>query len=195
MVCACLVRQGTKYPPIYTEVLKKQLNAQGMSVIVLGDGDDADIELRHGYEGWWAKLELFSPEMKPFRPLVFIDLDSLVMGPIPDFPDKFLMCREWIPHCHDNISPCQSSMMYIPKEVDYIWEAIDANTTKTRGGDQAWLCQFSEGFIQDLYPDLIGSYRMTDKEKPVHKIVTFHGKPKPPDAEGWAKDVWTAYST
>lgn len=197
MVRAVIVRQGDKYPECYTRVLKKQFAEQGIDALVLGDGPDADIELGYPFlEGWWSKLELFSDELKDYRPFLYLDLDSLVLGPILEMPmDKFLMCREWHPQKDRWNGECQSSMMVIPKETSHIWNAITPETLEIRGGDQAWLCQFREGFIQDLYPDLIGSYRFGNKLQRVHNVVTFHGRPKPKDADGWAGEVWKAYNT
>jgi len=195
MVRAIIVRQGNKYDECYTKALKRQLKEQGIDALVLGDGPDADVKLRHGYEGWWAKLELFSPDLKAYRPFLYLDLDSIVLGAIPDIDsEKFMMCEEWNPTCHKR-NVCQSSMMWIPKEVDYIWESIDAQTIKTKGGDQAWLCQFNEEFLTEKYPYLVGSYKFGDMEEPKHNVVTFHGRPKMKDAGGWAEMVWKAYST
>lgn len=192
---AVIVRQGNKYGEEYTSLLKRQFAKQGIDAFVLGDGPDADIPLSYGYEGWWAKLELFSPGLKFLRPFWYVDLDSFILGKIPDLvSDEFLICREWHPVCYKTTSECQSSMMYVPRETDHIWNAIDESTTKTKGGDQAWLCQFADGFIQDLYPYLVGSYKFHNKDRPHHHVVTFHGKPKPKDAEGWPREIWKAYS-
>ena len=192
---AIIIRQGDKYGEEYTRILKSQLKEQGCDVTVFGDQEDADIKLSGQFTGWWSKLELFSPHLEALRPFLYVDLDSFVLGRIPkEWPDKFLMCREWNTRLHDNYSKCQSSVMWIPKDVDHIWNAIDVNTTKTIGGDQAWLQFFSEGFIQDLYPSLVGSYKLQNKEYPIHRIITFHGRPKAKDAEGWAEDLWHQYT-
>lgn len=193
---AVIVRQGDKYPPEYVDVLKKQLQEQGCEVTVLGDQEDADIKLSHGYTGWWSKLELFSPELKHLRPFLYVDLDSFVLGRIPEeWPDKFMMCREWHPKLHDMGIKVQSSVMWIPKDVDYIWEAIDYRTTTTTGGDQAWLQVFCKDYIQDLYPSLVGSYKFHNLEFPIHRIISFHGRPKPATAEGWPEEIWKRYTT
>lgn len=193
---AVIVRQGDKYTHQYVSALKTQLQEQGCEVCVLGDQEDADIKLSHGYKGWWSKLELFSPELKELRPFLYVDLDSFVLGRIPEeWPDKFMMCREWNPKLHDMNIKAQSSVMWIPKEVDHIWEAIDVNTTNTCGGDQAWLQFFCEAYIPDLYPTLVGSYKFNNKEFPINRIITFHGRPKMKDAEGWPEDIWKQYTT
>ncbi len=179
-----LVRQGKKYSEDYVKLLKSQLI--GHEVLVLGDQQDADIRLSHNLKGWWSKIELFSPELEKYRPFLYIDLDSYVLGPIPEFPDKFLMCREWWP---GSFAKAQSSVMFIPKHVD-IFKYFKPNDIHTKGGDQVWLQDYAEGFIQDYFPDLVGSYKLSNKEAPVNTIVTFHGRPKPPESEGWAKEIW-----
>lgn len=182
-----LVRQGNKYSEQYVKLLKSQINHE---VLVLGDQDDADIQLSHNLKGWWSKIELFSQEMEEYRPFLYIDLDSYVLGPLPEFDsEKFLMCREW---WTGSFCKAQSSMMWIPKHID-IFKYFKPEHIHTKGGDQAWLQDYCEGYIQDIYPNLIGSYKL-QKDCPTTTVVTFHGRPKPPDTEGWAKDIWMKHS-
>lgn len=184
-----LVRQGKKYSEGYVKLLKKQL--EGHEVLVLGDQKDADIRLIHNLRGWFSKIELFSPEMEKYRPFLYIDLDSYVLGEIPEFPDTFLMCREWWP---GSICKAQSSVMYISTKID-IFKFFKPQDIHTQGGDQRWLQDYAEGYIQDYFPNLVGSYKLHNKEQPINTIVTFHGRPKPPDTEGWAKEVWMKNSS
>lgn len=183
-----LVRQGNKYSEEYVDLLKSQL--QGHKVYVLGDQSDADIKLSYNSKGWWAKIELFSPELDHLKPFLYIDLDSYVLGTLPEFTsDKFLMCQEWWP---GSFCKCQSSVMWIVK--NDIFAKFKPQDIYTKGGDQRWLEPYCEGFIQDLYPNLVGSYKL-QKDKPETTIVTFHGRPKPPDSEGWAKEIWMKKSS
>lgn len=186
---AIIVRQGEKYSEDYTKVLTRQIKEHGGEPIVLGDGEDADIPLSYGYKGWWAKMEIFSDELKHLRPFLYIDLDSFVLGPLPEIPDKFYMCREWSPH----LTGCQSSVMIVPKETD-IWDKfIHDHEYEKYKGDQIWLSQYCENIIQEDFPGLAGSYKWENQEQPIHKIVTFHGRPKPHNATGWTKKVWDHY--
>lgn len=199
-----LVRQGD-YNRQYLKLLSEQITKHyGIAPICLTDIPtylcieqplkDKDLA------GWWAKMELFAPWNKHLRPFWYLDLDSFVMEEISyirDFDSKYFhMCREWA-----NISPkpswSQSSMMYVPDDiyVDTIWDKFmedKANNLKITGGDQVFLSFMKKKHIQDVFPDLIGSYKChKQQEKRKTEIVTFHGQPKPDRIySGWARDVW-----
>lgn len=185
-----LVRQGEKYNIIDAIKLSKQLQQHGHNPLILGDGWDANIPLKHHFTGWWAKLELFSPEMEIYRPLIYLDLDSLVINPfVVHVPERFTVCREWIP----GMKGIQTSMMLIPRNTDEIWAKIQNTNINFDHpcGDQYFLEQFQADFIQDKYPNLISSYKVHSTLKPMSDIVTFHGKPKPSDPDtGWAHNLW-----
>lgn len=196
MVCCCLVRQGEKYGQNYTRALKKQLNLAGYYTYILGDGADANIPLKYDLKGWWAKMELFSPELKPYRPFMYLDLDSLIIEPfIVEAPKRFTICQEWNSPGTDRV---QSSLMLLPKDTDHIWyNFLESNINfDDPEGDQGFLRQFEHDLVQDLYPGLISSYKAHSKQGPTSKIVTFHGEPKQSNPKsGWAYDLWREYTT
>jgi len=188
-----LVRQGTKYGPEYVERLKEQAwETSGLRTIVLGDQEDADIELEHGWPGWWSKLELFRPDIP--RPFIYVDLDSFILGDISPLMGDTAICREW----HPNIKGCgrvQSSIIAVGEYRKDIWETFIEKPQHwmQANGDQNYLEKFQWKFIQDFYPDMVGSYKIHNKEKPIHRVVTFHGKPLMVDAVGWAQDLWNSH--
>lgn len=189
-----LVRQGDKYGPKYTEKLKNQLLKVNQTTLILGDGPDANISLKYNLKGWWSKMELFSPEMEKYRPLIYLDLDSVVLKPFQvRIPEKLTICREWI--SNDPLDErCQSSFMILPKDTSEIWDRFikeQDTIMHHNGGDQWYLQRFPHDWVQDLYPGLVGSYKFGNKEYPKDKIVTFHGQPKMKDA-GWAKAIWNS---
>lgn len=190
----CLVRQGNKYGPEYVLKLKRQIEAYtDMDVRVIGDQEDADYSTE--FTGWWAKMTLFSPVIP--KPLFYLDLDSLIMDSfrVKDFirEEKFTLCREWNSgDPHDE--RCQSSAMYIPESAEYIYDKFKQdykNVVNYVGGDQWYLQRFSHNFFPE---DFVGSFKKHHREKYTgeHKIVTFHGDPKPSDKDArWGYDLWT----
>lgn len=174
-----LVRQGDKYGPEYLKQFEEY------NPIVLDDSN-----LNHGLKGWWAKMELFSPEVKKYRPCVFLDLDVILTDDISDLfvePEKLTMPFEWMGDKKGR--GAQSSVMLIPENTDEIWGNFMVNpegVMKAFHGDQDFL---STQDWDPLYYS-IGSYRLHNKDWPIHKIVCFHGKPKPHEATGWARDAW-----
>lgn len=186
-----LVRQGDKYGPEYVEILKKQAKeTSGLETLVLGDGEDADIPLKYGWQGWWSKLELFRPDIP--KPFIYIDLDSYVLGDISRLLGETMICREW----HPNIKGCgmyQSSVIAVAEQRDDIWNEWMKRPEmwmRELRGDQNFLEKFLWNCIQDHFPDYVGSYKFHNIEEPTTRVVTFHGKPLAKDAEGWAKDLW-----
>jgi hypothetical protein len=195
MVCQAivLVRQGDKYGPEYVKNIEKQLtryNSDPWLFHVLGDGPDSTLPLTTNAVGWWSKMELFSPRLKIFRPFTYIDLDSIILDDISALHSEtdFCMCKEWMPGAKPNKR--QSSVMLIPKEVDHIWEAYQKINTNSFAGDQDFLEQFPHRIIQADFPGYVGSYKVHNIAQPVHRIITFHGRPKPKDAEGWPRALW-----
>lgn len=187
----CLVRQGNKYGPEYTEKLKKQLHAYtGMDVLIVGDGADADIQSE--FTGWWSKLTLFSPRVP--KPLFYLDLDSLIMDEFEVEDSGVLtVCREWNSgDLHDE--RIQSSAMYIPESAEYIYAHFKRDKDRVMshvGGDQWYLQRFKHQFFPE---NLVGSFKRHHRDHYTgqHKIVTFHGDPKPSDKKArWGYDLWT----
>lgn len=187
-----IVRQGDKYGIEYTTALVNQLRHMTNTIpLILGDGEDANIPLRHGLKGWWAKMELFSPELKKYRPLFYVDLDSLIHEYFKVKPVTVLtVCREWISRDpHD--TRIQSSVMSIPKDTDEIWDRFLSEQDQASlhpGGDQWYLQRFTHAFFDE---DFVGSYKVHGM---THKITTFHGKPKMCDVEE-ANKIWQSYMT
>ena len=185
-----LIRQGNKYGREYSEKLAKSLLRINHTPLILGDGMEANIPSKYHFNGWWTKLELFSPEMEKYRPLIYLDIDSLVIRPfIIEVPTRFTVCREWMP----GMKGIQTSMMLLPKDTSEIWQTIQTSVINFDHGegDQYFLKQFTHDYIQDKYPNLISSYKVHSRQQPQSDIVTFHGKPKPADPKsGWAYELW-----
>ena len=140
-------------------------------------------------------MELFSPWNADIRPCLFIDLDSLVMG---DITGGFNAGTKFKMACFGNKrgSP-QSSVMAIPMFAGEIWrpwrEDPDGHM-KAFKGDQNFLAQFNQGFINDHLP--VWSYKKDKLEEPPNSgIVQFHGEPKPdsPKAAQWVRKMWAEY--
>lgn len=193
-----VVRQGDKYGPEYPQMLRRQAKvSSGLDTLVLGDGIDADIRLERGWPGWWSKLELFRPDLEPIRPFLYVDLDSFILGDVSRLiQDKPYICREW----WTNLEGVQSSVMVIAKDTCEIWDTWMEKPREWMGiagnrGDQWFLNKFQWNYIQDNYPDYVGSYKKHNLEKPRHRIVTFHGKPKPHEVkDGWVKEEWDKWN-
>jgi len=190
-----VVRQGDKYGPDYPEHIKQMAKqTSGLDTLILGDGDDADIPLKYDWPGWWAKMELFRPDLP--RPFIYVDLDSVILK---DISHLLTLKGRWIAkEWHPNVKGCgkfQSSCMVIEKNPTDIWEEWISDPRRWMNefhGDQNFLERFTWNLFDRYLPDTVGSYKIHSKDGPKHRIMTFHGKPKPHQIDdGWVKDAWT----
>jgi len=181
-----LVRQGTKFGPEYVAKLANQVRDR---VVTLTDQPDTPGEtraLKHGWPGWWAKLELFSPEHDGLKPFTFLDLDTFVFGEIPDYEDRFLMIRDF-----NFPNKRASGVMRVSRETR-VWEHFLSRPRQhmdVHAGDQDYLGPFADGFLP---MDGIRSYKKHCRDGPKGTIMCFHGRPKPHECTGWAKEYWDA---
>lgn len=185
------VRQGDKFGPEYTRMLKAMVNEHlHVPLLILGDGDDAHLKLSGQYHGWHAKLELFRPDLEPLRPFLYFDLDTYLLGDCSALtlfePKRLMLIRDFTrPNKQGN-----SGVMIIPKFADVIWER---RCTDVADGD--YLARHCKEYIQDVYPGMVSSYKLHNRNQWAGgPVVCFHGQPKPHETTGWAKEVWDRYS-
>lgn len=186
----CVLRSGGDYGPEHVKRLQSQLAAQGETDFaclsdVFIDGVET-IPLRWDWPGWWAKLELFRPDLK--GDFLFVDLDMTILKPIADLellPVLMIMRDVYRP------GGLQSSIMFLPEAVrGEIWQAWQKSPGHwmeryRRGGDQAFLERFwlrRAQRLQDWFPGWVVSYKadVAGREVPeTARIICFHGRPRP----------------
>lgn len=142
--------------------------------------------------GWWAKLEMFNPNLEYLRPFLYMDLDTAIIGDytelIPDDEKKMAALSDfYVP------SKTASAIMWIPKnskKVQTVWKTWDA---KKKGiinkyrGDQDFIFDVTPADIMyQTITSTITSFkpdRMWLKIRPKGKsVVCFHGIPRIPEA-------------
>jgi len=137
------------------------------------------IKMPYKWKGWWSKLNLFSPEMKKYRPFLYMDLDTIVLGEIPQPPDRFIGVKSFIN------KRFTSTMMWMPKEcevIDKIWQEQkrqENNNPKQRMDYLIREFVKPREYLQD-YINLT-SFKPNKRwllKKPDASVVCFHGKPR-----------------
>lgn len=156
-------------------------------------------------KGWWAKMELFRPDVT--EDLLYFDLDTVIVGDISELltfeSGQMVMLTDFY-----RPNSLMSSIMWIPhSEKEAIWETflqrpqhyIKHCTLPDCWGDQGFIQLVLEDALrwQDLFPGWFVSYKahVVDKGSSswAHKrysvgdgslpedarIVVFHGKPRP----------------
>lgn len=194
---ACVLRSGGDFKPEHVERLQASVarHLPGARFACLSDVDVPceRIPLRYGWPGWWAKMELFRPDIE--GGLLYFDLDTLIIGDLSDMAavtGPVIMRDVYRPH------GWQSSVMHITQDVKTeLWHTWMRGPEKwmtryRRGGDQQFIEQHSPAqwrLWQDICPGQLASYKVHVRAKAVPagaRAIVFHGKPRP-----WSTPLWT----
>lgn len=186
MQVACVLKRGPEYRPEHVYALADSILAHNdLPIVCLTDADIdhpgiKKIPLKHGWAGWWSKLELFRV---CHEPTLYLDIDTVVIGKLPQIGPRFTMLADV--YKPGDFGSGVMSWQHCPV---HLYEKFNKAAqwymtrykTRRNWGDQ--------GFIRDYLgarPDVFGpeyrSYKVYCKERvPLGtKVVYFHGKPRP----------------
>lgn len=185
----CVLRSGKEYGPKHVQWLAKQVPDLVCLSDVPVDGVPV-IPLKHSWPGWWAKMELFRPDIK--EDLLFFDLDTVVLGGIEEL--ESLEHTTLLSDFYHLRLPASGLMLIKNQDKQRVWDDWMENpeahmkrcTTREHWGDQGYLrdvlpCKR----WQDELPNKIFSYKVhAHKLLPVvASVVCFHGQPRPWDVK------------
>lgn len=146
-------------------------------------------KLRRGWPGWWAKMELFDPELK--GDLLFMDLDTVIQGSLEDFEplSKLTLLRDFYRDGKKLKEGLGSGLMFLPeKDRHQIWDEFMVNPRLTirmnARGDQHFLETFwlnKAARFQDVLPGQVVSWKVhCQNGVPADaRVICFHGQPRP----------------
>tara|TARA_E500000318_G_scaffold106681_1_gene114962 strand:- start:937 stop:1626 length:690 start_codon:yes stop_codon:yes gene_type:complete len=228
MINFCCVAYGKKYKPEYVQklynMIKRHLTIPHKFIIftdqdqVLRRQVEGDVEFRqfkhHDLEGYWNKLQLFSPEAKLEGVNFYTDLDVVIKQNIDDMAtygdeNTIGVIRDFgQPKTWYNSSVLKFNNVITGR----IWELFNKDRSKwlKYQGDQnvvTLMCNEQKELSKHLkiYQDTwTQSYKWLDRsqtrfhrndwtyeESPKAKIVVFHGQPNPHESEmDWVKNNW-----
>jgi hypothetical protein len=158
------------------------------------------VPLKHGWPGWWSKIELFRPGL--FNgPVFYADLDTLIVGSLDDLVlgHRFTLLRNfWADRQgEDRVG---SGVMAWDADLRIIYErfcqaperTMQEFVTTERWGDQAFIklhSPFEPDRWQDKHPGRIVSYkrdvRPAGRIPDGASVIAFHGEPRPWDTPLW----------
>jgi hypothetical protein len=186
---ALVLKTGGEYKVEHAQILAKQIEKQAPfhEIVCLSDVEVPGVEtipLVTGERGWWAKMELYRPDIK--GDLLFFDLDTIVRGPIDALLNvgRLTLLRDFY---RDGVYKGRaeglgSGLMYLPAaDRAEAWAAWKTNPKRSMGGDQIfletlWLQKAARW--QDVVPGKIVSYKVHGT--PLYaSVICFHGKPRP----------------
>lgn len=187
MILATVLRSGGDFRAEHVGRLAAMVerHAPGLQMVCLSDQPVpcARIPLRHGWPGWWSKIELFRPGLF-LGPVLYLDLDTdIVADPRPLARERFTMLADF----YRPERPASGAMAWTGAPPTEIYERFCADPDRhmrecrhrDRWGDQ--------GFIAaQITPDRFGppeivSYKAHCRSGVPEdaRVVCYHGKPRP----------------
>lgn len=142
------------------------------------------------WNGWWAKMHLFSPKYEHLRPFLFIDLDSCLVRPLasilPTFSYEggFIALEDFYRR-----GILASGVMWIPannEKVKTVWENWIRNPKviiQKYRGDQEFIGSVikADFFWQEFKRNIVSfkpKRRVLSVLQGTESLICFHGKPK-----------------
>ena len=165
---------------------------------------------RHDFQGWFNKLQLFSPQSELEGDTLYMDLDVVIMKNIDSFATigeskNFVGMNDFNPTTGNFNS---SIMRFNNQYHSIIWEQYLKRRTEfsSMHGDQEIISSLIKKHEDTIsFPDeWTQSYKwynregkryhidkMTYEQDPNAKVCVFHGNPNPAEStQEWVKELW-----
>lgn len=194
---------GREYVTILRDMVARNLKIDHRFWCVTDDPFPAEgiiwVPHRPELEGWWQKVALFDPDMPWQGRMLYLDLDSAIVGGLDDLAGTEGIIADWhLPGFNSSV------MAWDAGEHADIWTRFHPFVPAQLRSDQDWMNALAYGEnpratrrTQTEWPILPAgwcvSYRSHAVDGPpaVTKVVCFHGRPKPHEVtEGWVPTVW-----
>ena len=149
------------------------------------------IPLKHNWPGWYAKMEIYRPDL-PEGPKLYLDLDTSIVSNMDSVLEAagacgkpFVILRDFYRGAVNPLS-MGSGFMYWNTDMSFLYEWYVKNPVQIRGGDQVILEQLlnvkAVAFWQDITESVCSfkvHIRPLNQILPKYSVVCFHGKPRP----------------
>lgn len=166
LTAACVLKSGGAYDATWVDRLKAGVarHLTGHRFVCLSDVDVPceRIPLKHGWPGWWSKLEMFRLE----GPVLYLDLDTAIVGGLSDIASQatkpeFTALRDFYSEAW-----VASGLMAWNIGLRHLYETFAVDPDKfvskyhTRG-DQAFIMDHAKNIVrwQDRLPGQVVSYK------------------------------------
>lgn len=196
----CVLRSGGIYDQHWVRALRRGVHEwlPGARVVCMADTrvPCEQVPLRHNWPGWWAKMELFRPDVFD-GPVLFFDLDTLFVGGLSEiaaYRGPFALNRNF----YAPADPSTNVMAWTPgPHTVALYELFaadpEAMMATNRGVDMFMRDHASAEALHELFPGQIVSYKV-DAQKgapPGARVICGHGDPRFNSRRaGWAHAHW-----
>lgn len=215
MVNIGCLKVGTKYGPEYVNrlaaMVKRNTTRPYFFFCATEDSEGIrpeipilPVDTKVGLEGWWHKFSFIDSPFVGFHPLLYLDLDTVIVGNIDPLVDltervyRIAMLRDFYrPETY------ASGILSLPKNwgkemFEEFWNNRTAYMSKYRGDQDAMEAILRKQgiepyFFQDELPGQVVSYKVhcNQNEYPADaRVVCFHGVPRPHQTNGWVERHW-----
>jgi hypothetical protein len=205
----CVLKSGGDYDAEYVRKLRDSV-ARHLTIphrfVCLSDVPVPceRIPLKHGWKGWWSKIEVFRPDVVT-GPTLYLDLDTIVVDDldrVAAIPYEFAMLniRE------KDTKVGNSGAMWLTKPFPHVYERFaekpdywidyhERNAKDRYMGDQAFIsdCFPAIPKLHHALPGFFRSYKYDRCQEEIPAgcaVVCFGGPPRPAQAGGWVKQAW-----
>jgi hypothetical protein len=156
------------------------------------------IELKYNWPVWWAKMELFRPDLDLDNTL-FFDLDTIIVNDLSDIAKvkKFTVIANWINKPGKGNG---SGMMFLAdrSRVWNDWIAAPAKHIQECGGngDGKFIVPYAESIWSMEVPGQVKSYKKNILPRDLipdgTRVICFHGTPRPHEIKKphWVHKYW-----
>lgn len=205
MIVACVMKSGGRYDRTWVDRLFRGVSAhwdmpQPLRFICLSDEKWAapyEVHpLRFGFPGWWSKIELFQRFSHFHAPTLYLDLDTVIAGPMSNILARPMKTNERgfrVMRDPYNATLQSAVMRWTGHWMHYTGHIIFSEfVRKPAHYMRAYELQGDQAFIRDVVIELSKSWSyftpaevMSFKAEwqlsssPVTTAIQFHGDPKP----------------
>lgn len=202
--------RGLNYVVSLQQMVARHLNLPHDFVVFTDDEADypspiVKRPLPHpGLTGWYNKIALFKPGIfAEGERVLYLDLDTLICGPIDDIAAYDGMHARLAPFFHglkpEFAGPQSGIMAWQGGFGAHIWKAYEATgfPQNLKGGDQYFLNKIhpQPDLWQEMFPGKIGSFKGEGGIiQPERSILCFHGLPRMHQVfpHGWGSETTPA---
>lgn len=193
----CVLRNSRDYGPddvtLLREGIEEHLHIPHRFVCLSDVELDCErIPLIHNWPGWFAKMELFRPDIE--GDFLYFDLDTVILGDMSDIcrVDRLTVLSDF--YRMNDPMRIGTGMMFVPEECrESIWNrwsvCPESHRNDFKGGDQDFIRQFwwSAQRWQKVLPGQVVSYKVDVQPTGIipsdARVMCFHGRPKPRDID------------